>query len=78
MANYVNEEKFIEWYESVSKEKLTNKSQLLSDALTHFSNTGESVFRIPAAKSVTGKEETYEYRVENMGCCGASTIYLYF
>lgn len=78
MTNYVNEEKFFEWYESVSKNGIGNRNELLADTLTIFSNTGKSVYTIPAKDTKSGKDESYEYVVDNVGCCGASTIYIYF
>ena len=78
MANYVNEEKFFGWYESVSKNGIKNREELLNEAVSIFSNTGKAVYVLPADKTVSGKEERYTYKVENLGCCGASTIYVYF
>ena len=78
MANYVNEEKFIEWYNSVSKEELRNKSELLTETVSIYSNTGKALYTLPAGKTKSGKEESYEYKVENLGCCGASTIMVTF
>jgi len=78
MFNYVNEEKFYSWYESVSKEPLLNKSALMNELVQNAAGPGNPVYTIPASKTTTGRDESYEYKVDNIGCCGASTIYIYF
>lgn len=78
MANFVNEEKFFEWYESVAADEKYSRSELLNEAVMNFANTGQACYILPASKTKSGKEERYSYQVENLGCCGASTIYVYF
>ena len=78
MANYVNEDQFFNWYESVSKDGIRSKTELLNETLSIFSNTGKACYTLPASKTKTGREESYSYKVENLGCCGASTIYVCF
>lgn len=78
MFNYVNDEKFYGWYESVSKERIVNKSALMNELVRNADGPGYAIYTIPASKTVTGKDESYRYKVENIGCCGATTIYIYF
>ena len=78
MFNYVNEEKFFDWYTSVSKTGIGNKSALLAELVSEAGGPGEKTYTVPAAGSVTGRDESYTYKVDNLGCCGASTIYIYF
>lgn len=78
MFNYVNEEKFFDWYDSVSKSGVGNKSALLAELVSEAGGPGEKTYTIPAGKTSTGRDESYNYKVDNLGCCGASTIYIYF
>lgn len=78
MVNYVNEDKFIQWYASVSKTKDFNPTNLLSRVHQQYCDTGCSVFTVPANKSISGKDEHYPFKYEDIGCCGASTKYIYF
>ncbi len=78
MANYVNEERFLKWYEENYSGTPAVRNELLEDALAVFVNTGEARYILPPEKTRSGKEESYTYRVENLGCCGASTIFVYF
>lgn len=78
MFNYVNEDKFFEWYVSVSKREITNKSELLNEVVSQAGSVGERIFTLPGSKTISGNDESYKYKVENIGCCGASTIYIYF
>ena len=78
MANYINQEKFIDWYRSVSKKELRNEQELLEKVLNDFCATRKEKFTVPASESKTGKDETYKFRGENLGCCGASTMFVYF
>ena len=76
--NYVNEDKFIEWYKSVAKEPRLSSEALLADVFQCRISTRETAYRIPAEKTVTGREESYFFRFENIGACGACTNYIYF
>ena len=78
MVNYVNQEKFLDWYNSVSKVKTSNAVNLLKKVHQQYCDTGNSVFTVPADKSVSGNDEHYAFRYEDIGCCGASTKYIYF
>lgn len=77
MYNYVNEEKFFAWYESVAKDK-TDRKALLANVAKQYMARRKAVYVLPAEKTLSGKEESYPFRFENIGCCGASTIYFYF
>ena len=77
MANYVGAEKFEEWYNRTAlKPRETNK--VMMELYNNFCATGKKEFVIPAKESATGKDESYRFEVENLGCCGASTIMVYF
>ena len=78
MVNYVNQDNFIQWYNSVSKVKATNTANLLEKVHQHYCNTGSSIYTVPASKTISGKDEHYSFRYEDIGCCGASTRYIYF
>ena len=78
MINYVNEEAFLKWYNSVSTEKAANERALLEEVYNRYCDTHSEVFVVPASNSVTGKDEEYKFKYDDIGCCGASTIYIYF
>ena len=78
MINYVNESDFFKWYESVSKAPISNKKALLDKVHQDYCSTKLSVFTLSPNETVTGKEESYNYNYDDIGCCGASTIYIYF
>ena len=78
MDNYVNEEAFFAWYDSVSLIPAGNRMQLLNEVYHQYAETGESVFSLPANKTRSGVEESYTYTVEDVGKCGASTVFMYF
>ena len=77
MYNYVNEEKFIEWYRAKAKAPMGDKA-VLAELAKRYMATRRAQFVLSAQESLSGAEETYTYRFENIGCCGASTIYFYF
>ena len=76
--NYVNEEKLIAWYESVAKEPRMSSAALLADVFQQYVSTRVSEYVIPAEKTISGHEERYPFRFENIGACGACTNYIYF
>ena len=76
--NYVNGEKFIAWYESVTKEPRLSSAALLDDVFRQYISTGVSEYVIPAEKTISGREERCPFRLENIGACGACTYYIYF
>lgn len=78
MTNYVNQEAFFEWYESVSRKKDYNKNELLSEVFEQYVNTGRSRFELPASKTSTGRPEGYDYVFEDLGKCGGSVLFIYF
>ena len=61
MFNYVNEEKFFDWYDSVSKTGVGNKSALLAELVSEAGGSGEKTYTIPAGKTPTGRDESYIY-----------------
>ena len=76
--NYVNEEKFIAWYESSVKEPRLSSVALLADVFQQYVSSRVNEYVIPAEKAISGHEERYPFRFENIGACGASTNYIYF
>lgn len=77
MFNYVNEEKFYAWYKSVAKQPVSQR-ELLERAAKQYMSSHRGLFTLPAGETLSGSEESYPFRFENIGCCGASTIYFYF
>ena len=76
--NYVNEDQFVAWYESVAKEPRLSSSALLADVFQQYVSNHTSEYVIPAEKTISGREERYPFRFENIGACGASTFFIYF
>ena len=75
--NTVGEEKFLAWYRANTKKPLSAEKALQRVHDSYFEDASE-VFVRPAAETKSGAEAHYEFRVENIGCCGASTLYFYF
>ena len=75
--NTVGEEKFLVWYRANAKKPLSAEKALQRVYDSYFEDAGE-VFTLPAAETKSGEEARCEFRVENIGCCGASTLYFYF
>ena len=78
MFNLVNEEAFFSWYASVAKSKKINRSAVLSELYQHYCDTKESVFTLRSPYTVSGEDETYPYAIDDIGKCGASTVFIYF
>lgn len=78
MVNYVNEEAFFRWYESVTGKTKYDRQELLDDVVRQYNKTRRESYDLPAARTATGKAESYPIRFENIGCCGACTPFLYF
>ena len=78
MINYVNQEAFFDWYDSVSKAAHTARAALLGELFNGYCRTGEEKFTLPATQTKSGQEESFPFRFENVGCCGASTVFIYF
>lgn len=76
--NYVNEAKFIAWYESVADQPWLSSTALLDDVFRQYTETRTAEYVIPAAKTVTGETERYPFRFESIGACGACTNYIFF
>ncbi len=76
MFNYVNEDAFLSWYRGKAASPLPDAKAL--EALARgYLKTRVGEFVIPAEESKSGTEERYPFRFENIGCCGASTLYFY-
>ena len=76
--NYVNEAKFIEWYQRTAKPPLLSSEALLSDVFHRYVETRCSEYILSAEQTVTGREERYPFRCESVGACGACTPFMYF
>ncbi len=76
--NYVNQEAFFDWYSSVSNKDLINTEALLSDVFAQYCRTHSEEYILPAESTRSGNVERYRFRFENIGCCGASTMFIYF
>ena len=77
MVNYVGSEKFMEWYRAAAKDPL-KETEVLGRLYAGYCESREPFFTVPAGQSVSGRDESYPFRVENLGCCGASTMFVYF
>lgn len=78
MTNYVNEDKFFDWYSENCATPIGNKGKLLNEVFQQYLKTRRQEFILTADKTNSGKDEAYPIRFENIGCCGASTYYIYF
>lgn len=78
MTIYVGQEKFFDWYAEKAKEDRPDKNRLLQEVLTGYTKTRSETYVLPADKTKSGNDEKYDFRFENVGCCGASTFYIYF
>lgn len=76
MYNYLNEEAFFAWYEEKTGQK-PDKKALLDSLAKQYMATRRGEFILPAEKCLSACEEVYPFRFENLGCCGASTMYFY-
>ena len=76
MYNYVNEDAFFDWYKEKTG-RAPNKKALLQELSRQYMATRKGEFVLPAGESLSGEEERYPFRFENVGCCGASTMYFY-
>lgn len=76
MYNYVNEEAFFLWYQEKTGLQ-ANKKALLQELARQYMATRTGEFVLGADKTLSGAEERYAFRFENIGCCGASTMYFY-
>ena len=76
MYNYVNEEAFVAWYEETTGRK-PNKKALLQELSRQYIKSRKGEFVLPAGECLSGEAQCYSFSFENIGCCGASTIYFY-
>ena len=76
--NYVNEDAFFAWYKAAAKRESLAGPALLADVVSQMNITGRQEYILPPSETKSGREERYSYRFENIGCCGASTMYIYF
>ena len=75
--NTVGEEKFLAWYRNNAKKRMA-KEKILQRAYDCYFEDGSDVFELPAEETKQGAAAQYEFRVEEIGCCGARTVYFYF
>jgi len=78
MTNYVNEDKFFAWYSETASSPIGNKTKLLNEVFQQYMSTRKQEFVLSANQTKSGSEESFPFRFENIGCCGASTYYIYF
>lgn len=78
MTHYVNQEAFLAWYKQVSKSQRVNETALLNEVFEQYCETGKSRFVLPAAKTLSGKAEGYEYKFEDLGRCEGSNYFITF
>jgi len=78
MTNYVNEAAFFAWYDEVAAEPEQSRPALLEDVARQYRETRQAEYVLPSAQTRTGREERYPLRYENVGCCGASTVFYCF
>ena len=78
MINYVNDDIFWKWYKENSKELKMTKKELLDSVFKFYCDTKSELYTLSPDETSSGKEETYSFKFEDIGCCGASTIYIYF
>ena len=76
MFNYVNEDAFFAWYEEKTGRKADEKA-LLAELAKQYMATRRGEFVLSGEKCLDGAEARYPFRFENLGCCGASTMYFY-
>ncbi|MCQ2452186.1 MAG: hypothetical protein MJ075_03505 [Oscillospiraceae bacterium] len=78
MVTYVDEEKFFDWYKKNAKEPDSNHTRVLNQLYSKYCETGKSYFTLKASQSVSGQEVQFPFRFEDIGCGGASTLFIYF
>ena len=76
--NYVNEEEFIAWYGNTAKAPQLSREALLADAFRRYAETKCSSYVLSPGQTVSGREESYPFRCEIVGACGACTPFMYF
>lgn len=76
MYNYVNEDRFFDWY-SEKTGRAPDRKALLAELAKQYMKSRKGEFVLSGDKTLSGIEERYSFSFENVGCCGASTIYFY-
>jgi len=76
-VNTVGEEKFLAWYKANAKKPLSI-DRVLKLVYDCYFETGSEVFALSPSETKSGEAADYPFRAENIGCCGASTLYFYF
>ena len=76
--NYVGVEKFYRWYADTAKEPKKSNAELLDEALRIALEERGEQYVLPPEKTLSGSEERYCFRCENIGACGADTGFMYF
>ena len=75
--NTVGEEKFLAWYRANAKKRLPPE-KALQRVFDSYAADGGKTFVLAAEETKSGSAAVYEFRVEEIGCCGARTVYFYF
>lgn len=78
MVNYIDEDKFFQWYEKMAANPDGNHSRVLNKLYSKYCDTGMTVFTLAASETKSGQAESFPFRFEDVGCCGASTLFIYF
>lgn len=78
MTQFVNQEAFFKWYDSVAADKRRNDAKLLDDVFQQYCRTRVSRFELSADQTVSGQAESYEYKFEDLGKCGGCALFIYF
>lgn len=76
--NYVSEDKLFAWYRRTAREPWLSNAELLETVHQHFVDTKDETYTLPAEKTVSGQPETYAFRCDKIGACGADTGFMYF
>jgi len=76
MYNYVNEDRFFAWYGEKTG-RAPDRKALLAELAKQYMKSRKGEFVLSGDKTLSGCEERYAFSFENVGCCGASTIYFY-
>ena len=76
MYNYVNEDRFFDWYREKTG-RAPDRKALLAELAKQYMKSRKGEFVLPADRTLSGEQELYAFTFENVGCCGASTMYFY-
>jgi len=78
MVNYIDEEKFFQWYEKNASNPDSNRTRVLNKLYSKYCETGKPYFTLAASETQSGQAESFPFRFEDVGCCGATTLFIYF